>query len=69
MALFRQASISLAKTCAMPLDRGQMASGEDDPPLVTIGMVLPFCGVGAPRDAASAHDHRAIPRGASLGYP
>jgi hypothetical protein len=42
MTLFRQASISLAKTGAMPPDRGQMASGEGDPPPVTIGMVLPL---------------------------
>jgi hypothetical protein len=42
MTLFRQASTSLAMTVAMPPDRGQMASGEDDPPPVTIGMVLPL---------------------------
>jgi hypothetical protein len=42
MRLFGQASTSLAKTVAMSHVPGQVASGDDDLPFVTIGMVLPL---------------------------
>ncbi len=42
MTPFRQASTSLAKTITMPPNRGRMASGEDDLPPLTLGMLLPL---------------------------
>lgn len=42
MTFVRQASNSLARTAATLPDRGPFTSGGGDPPLVTIGMVLPL---------------------------
>ncbi len=60
---FRQASISLAKTGAMPADRGEM--GEDDPLPLTMGMMLPLLWSGralsGPQSRARAQRVRAGP--------
>jgi hypothetical protein len=42
MAIFSQVSVSLGKTKATPPDRAPVFPGEEDPPPVTIGMLLPL---------------------------
>lgn len=41
MTGFKRESTSLARTIVMPLDRGEMSSGENDLPPLTLGMLLP----------------------------
>lgn len=69
MTVFKQGSVSLAKTVVMPVNRGKMSSGEDGLPPLTTRMLLPLCGMGPLRDAAGALDDRPIPGGAQLGDP
>jgi hypothetical protein len=42
MTAFREASVSLVRTVAVPSDEERVGMGRGDPPVLTLGMLVPL---------------------------